>query len=67
MAVPKEKISKARRRSRVAANFKAPKVQLAECPKCHELKLSHKVCKKCGYYKGEQIINMEEKKDKPQA
>lgn len=67
MAVPKEKVSKARRRSRVAANFKVGKVTLVECPNCHELKLTHKVCKKCGYYKGVQVINMEVSKDKPQA
>ncbi len=25
---------------------------IVECPQCHEMKLAHRVCKKCGYYKG---------------
>ena len=52
MAVPKCKVSKARRNSR-AANWKLETPNLVECPQCHELKLSHQACKKCGYYDGE--------------
>ena len=52
MAVPKRKTSKARRDSRR--------------PQCHELKLPHAVCKKCGYYDGEKVIDMD-KKDKKEA
>ena len=48
MAVPKRKTSKARRDSRRANNFKLETPNLVECPKCHELKLPHVVCKKCG-------------------
>lgn len=62
MAVPKNKVSKQRRNKR-AANWKLSKPNLTECPQCHELKLSHKVCPKCGYYKGEQIIVEKEKKE----
>lgn len=62
MAVPKGKVSKARRNSRNSANFKANAPTLVECPKCHEMKLSHKVCKKCGTYKGETVIETEKKK-----
>ena len=60
MAVPKRKTSKARRDSRRANNFKLEAPNLVECPKCHELKLSHVVCKKCGYYDGEEVIHMEQ-------
>ncbi len=33
-----------------------------ECPKCHEMKLSHHVCPKCGYYKGRRVIEVKETK-----
>ena len=55
MAVPKGKVSKARKHSR-NANWKLAAPTLVECPQCHEMKLAHRVCKKCGYYKGVQVI-----------
>ena len=58
MAVPKRKWSKARsRRSR--SNWKVKSPGLVECPQCHELKMSHRVCKNCGYYNGREIIEQE--------
>lgn len=63
MAVPKGKVSKARRNSRNSANFKASAPTLVECPQCHELKQPHKVCSKCGTYKNETVIKKEEKKN----
>ena len=66
MAVPKRKTSKARRDSRRASNFKLEAPNLSECPQCHELKASHTVCLKCGYFAGEQVIDMD-KKDKKNA
>ena len=35
MAVPKRKVSKARRNTRNSANFKASVPTLVECPECH--------------------------------
>ena len=61
MAVPKEKVSKARRDSR-KANWKISTPSIVECPHCHEVKQPHKVCAKCGVYKNETVINKEEKK-----
>ena len=61
MAVPKGKVSKARRNTRNSANFKATAPTLVECPKCHEMKRPHAVCKKCGSYKGETVIEKKEK------
>ena len=66
MAVPKRKTSKARRDSRRSANNNLTAPTLVECPQCHELKLTHAVCKKCGYYDGEKVIDMD-KKDKKEA
>lgn len=64
MAVPKRKTSQARRNSRASANKHLTKPTLAECSHCHELKLSHVVCPKCGYYNGQQVIVKKEKKAK---
>ena len=61
MAVPKRKVSKARRDSR-RANWTASAPTLVECPKCHELMAPHTVCKKCGSYKNKVVV--EEKKKK---
>ncbi|GAF26676.1 ribosomal protein L32 [Moorella thermoacetica Y72] len=33
---------------------------LVECPQCHQLKLNHRVCPKCGYYKGREAIQVAE-------
>ena len=51
MAVPKRKTSKARKRKR-RTHWKISAPNLIECPQCHELRLSHRVCPSCGYYKG---------------
>lgn len=63
MAVPKGKVSKARRNSRRAANWKLSLPGIVKCPKCSKMKLAHHVCKNCGYYDGQEIIkvNTEEK------
>ena len=62
MAVPKGKISKARRNSR-RANWKLEMPGIVECPQCHQMKLAHRVCKNCGYYNGVQVVTKDEKKD----
>ena len=62
MAVPKHKVSKKVGNQRFANNYKAKVTTLVECPQCHEKKQAHRVCAKCGYYDGEQVIVKEEKK-----
>lgn len=61
MALPKGKVSKARRNSR-RANWKLEQPAIAECPQCHKMKLSHRVCKHCGYYKGVQVVVVDKEK-----
>ena len=51
MALPKRKISKARKRKR-RTHDKLSKPGLVTCPQCRESKLPHRVCGYCGYYKG---------------
>ena len=56
MAVPKRKVSKARRDKRRSAVWKLLAPALCRCPNCGELTAPHKVCKNCGYYKGVEVI-----------
>ena len=63
MAVPKSKVSKQRRNKRFASNYKASVPTLVECPQCHEMKQSHRVCAKCGYYDGKQVVEVAKKED----
>ena len=32
---------------------------IVKCPRCQKMKLSHRVCKYCGYYDGQEIIKVE--------
>ena len=63
MAVPKTKVSKSKGRSRIA-NWKANAPTLVECPQCHEVKVAHSVCTKCGYYDGQKKIAVASDKSK---
>ncbi len=56
MAVPKKKVSSARRDKRRSNVWKLDLPGMAKCPKCGELKLSHRVCKACGYYDGKEVV-----------
>jgi large subunit ribosomal protein L32 len=58
MAVPKKKKSKAKRDSR-RANWKiAVPVQPIDCPQCTEPMMPHRVCPKCGFYKGREVVQV---------
>ncbi|MDL2257719.1 50S ribosomal protein L32 [Eubacteriales bacterium OttesenSCG-928-K08] len=59
MAVPKRKVSKARRDSRRSSHWKLSLPGIVECPQCHQHKLAHRVCKHCGYYNGKQVVQMD--------
>ena len=51
MALPKRRISKARKRLR-RTHYKLQAPGLIECPQCREVKLPHRICGNCGFYKG---------------
>jgi len=61
MAVPKSKQSKQRSATRYA-QWKIDPAPVGECTQCHEAKLAHRVCRKCGYYDGQQKIETEKAK-----
>ena len=54
MAVPKRKVSKARRDKRRSNVWKLDAPALMKCPQCGEYKRPHRVCANCGYYNGKE-------------
>jgi large subunit ribosomal protein L32 len=59
MAVPKRRTSKRKKRAR-RTHYKAAMPTLQPCPKCGDLRQPHRVCPTCGYYNGEQRIEVED-------
>jgi len=63
MAVPKKRGTKSKRdKRRLHIFLKEP--GLTKCQKCGVLRLSHSACLSCGYYKGNQVIDVLAKLDK---
>ena len=61
MAVPKRKVSRARRDKRRSSHWKLAIPGVVACPKCGEPRLPHRACKACGYYNGREVISVEAK------
>ena len=57
MPNPKRRHSKRRSSSRRAHDHLKTN-SLADCPQCHERKLPHRVCPKCGFYQGREIVEV---------
>ena len=51
MAVPKGKVSKARRDKRRSSHWKLA----VACPKCGAMHLPHRMCQECGTYNGREV------------
>ena len=57
MAVPKRKVSHSRKMKRRSTVWKLEEpTNIVKCPQCGEPILAYRVCKACGYYKGEQVV-----------
>jgi large subunit ribosomal protein L32 len=56
MPNPKRRHSKRRTSTRRAHDHLHLPI-LGECPHCHEMKLPHRACLKCGYYNGREVID----------
>lgn len=57
MAVPKHRHTKSKRNKVRMHLYIRPSV-LASCGKCKRKVLPYTVCQNCGYYKGQEIINV---------
>lgn len=57
MAVPKQRHTKSRRNKRRMHLF-LEKPSLSLCPKCGKKVLPHTICWNCGYYKGQEVVNV---------
>ena len=61
---PKKRHSRARQGKR-RASIKLDIPGFAVCPNCKEMTLPHKVCKKCGFYNGRQVLTIKTKEKNP--
>ena len=61
MALPKRKHSKARR-DKSRTHWKLAPASMTKCPQCARAVAPHRVCTRCGYYRGRQVIVIAEKK-----
>lgn len=58
MAVPKRKKSRSATRHR-KAQWKLDEPPKSHCPQCHAPKMPHRVCGRCGYYAGREVVEIE--------
>ena len=58
MAVPRSRMSNARKNSKRAHHAKKPK-NAFPCPGCGSIKLPHVVCPSCGSYAGRTVVERE--------
>jgi len=62
MAVPARRTSKTKKRMR-RTHLKKECPSLTNCQKCGETIKPHRVCIKCGFYKGKEVLVKEEKQE----
>ena len=60
MAVPKRKLSSARKNKRRSNVWKLQAPALAKYSQCGSFKSPHRVCPTCGYYNGRKVIEVEQ-------
>ena len=56
-AVPFRRTSKTKKRMR-RTHLKKEVGTITTCPKCGEALRPHRACKKCGYYKNEDVLHL---------
>ncbi len=66
MVVPTKKLSRARYKKRRYQKEKLVNLQLQPCKNCGYLKLAHRVCPECGFYKGRFVKSFKKTKDQKQ-
>lgn len=59
MAVPKRKVSHARKSKRRSSVWKLSAPALVACPNCGEYHMPHRACPVCGQYNGREVVAVE--------
>ncbi len=59
MAVPKQKKGRMATRMRRSQHDKIAAPSRSTCPQCGAVKLPHRVCPNCGFYKDREVIVVE--------
>jgi len=67
MPNPKRKHTNSRTNSRRKQNWKIRISSLSKCPQCGAMRLPHRVCPACGFYKGRIEIPKKEKAKKEET
>lgn len=60
MCVPYHRRSRMERRRRRASFYYLDPISVGECPRCHDPKLPHRVCRNCGFYNGMDILKLDQ-------
>jgi large subunit ribosomal protein L32 len=60
-ALPKQRISRARQGNRRRHHF-ITVASLVKCSNCNATKQAHHVCPTCGYYRGREVVVIEERR-----
>lgn len=63
---PKKRHSRARQGKR-RASIKLETPSFVNCLNCKSVMLPHKVCRKCGFYNGRQVLTIKAKEKNPKA
>ena len=56
MALPKRRQSKSRGRKR-RTHYKSSLASTTNCPQCSAIKMRHRACPECGYYRGRPVVS----------
>lgn len=56
MAVPRKKVTRAKRNMRRSHDALRAHNVFVECENCGELKRPHHICGACGYYNGREVV-----------
>ena len=59
MAGPKQRKGRMSTRIRRSMNDRIDAPSRSVCPQCGEVKLPHRVCPNCGYYKNREVLETE--------
>lgn len=62
MAEPKKRLTSTRSGNR-RTHLAKQSMKLTSCNKCQSPALAHHVCAECGYYKGEDVLELERKEN----